>query len=628
MLIVRYEGQASIPGVPIRGAVTTIGRVAGNDIVVSDPRISSRHGRILQNGDLHFYEDLGSRNGSIVESDGERKVVHSGQKAAIKSGDRLMLGDRVSPVILELHSDSKPVFDDEDGTILASRSVIAPVSLPHVLDDSQSVRELFTLLHELSGAVETDVVFERISDVLVKRFKHAESVSVMMKDVSNEWVCEYKHTIDASTMSSAPSKTLLERALSTHEIVSYVPGPELDSESVAGLAGAVLVPLLAHNQPIGVLHVQSRSQAFHADALAWFSIVGTHIAASLAAARRFRALAQSEAELKAKNNLLKSQVSMPRPIVGKSQTLLTALTQLERVGRTDTTVLILGETGTGKELAARYVHAHSKRAHEVFNPINCGALPEELLNSELFGHRKGAFTGADRDRKGLFESAHGGTVFLDEIGEITPAVQVRLLRVLQEREVQPVGTHTPVKVDVRIVAATNRDLTEEVKAGRFREDLYYRLAVFSVKLPPLRERAGDIGLLAERFREASCARHDMWIGGFTEEASRQLAKYQWPGNVRQLEHEIERAVIMSSEGELIGIDELSDAVVGDRIIPETGETLPRGELRDVMNILEKRVIERCLEEHGGNRTRAAESLGISRQALQVKLAKWRDDATR
>ena len=214
---------------------------------------------------------------------------------------------------------------------------------------------------------------------------------------------------------------------------------------MAGLAGAVLVPLISQSEAIGVLHVQSKSEPFDADALAWFSIIGTHIAASLSAARRFKALAQSEAELRAKNSALRHQFAMPRPIVGESKTLLTALTQLERVGRTNTNVLVLGETGTGKELAARYVHANSKRADKNFHPINCGALPEELLNSELFGHKKGAFTGADRDRKGLFESADGGTVFLDEIGEITPAVQVRLLRVLQEREVQPVGTNTPIK---------------------------------------------------------------------------------------------------------------------------------------------------------------------------------------
>ena len=625
MLTLSFEGNRTDPGIDLDAGVTTIGRVAMNDVVVSDPRISSRHGRIIRSEDQYWYEDLDSRNGSIVEVNGDRRVVLSGDKCEVTSGARLLLGDRIEPVVLIIRERTTPAVDDDEGTILASRSVIAPNMLFDVFSDKSSQKELFELLYELSGTVETDVVFERVSTVLLRRFAHTESVNIMMKDIADDWVCEFERVVHQSRTPTRPSLTLLERAIKTQEVVSYVPGPELDTQSVAGLAGAVLVPLISQSEAIGVLHVQSKSEPFDADALAWFSIIGTHIAASLSAARRFKALAQSEAELRAKNSALRHQFAMPRPIVGESKTLLTALTQLERVGRTNTNVLVLGETGTGKELAARYVHANSKRADKNFHPINCGALPEELLNSELFGHKKGAFTGADRDRKGLFESADGGTVFLDEIGEITPAVQVRLLRVLQEREVQPVGTNTPIKVDVRIVAATNRNLEDEVKAGRFREDLYYRLAVFAVKLPPLRERVGDVEILAERFREAACARHDTWVGGFSVDAMKLLRTYQWPGNVRQLEHEVERAVIMAMDADAIGIDELSDAVVGDRVVPETGSILPRGELRDVMNILEKRVISRCLDEHGGNRTRAAESLGISRQALQVKLAKWRDD---
>ena len=412
------------------------------------------------------------------------------------------------------------------------------------------------------------------------------------------------------------------------EVVSYVPEADLGAESLAGVAGVVLVPLMVGNEAIGVLHVHSTARPFNDDALSWLAVLGTHIAASLAAARRFRALARSEAELRLENSALRGTANLARPIVGESASLMAALKQLEKVGRTSTTVLVLGETGTGKELAARYLHAHSKRADKSFAPINCGALPEELLNSELFGHKKGAFTGADRDRKGLFEAASGGTIFLDEIGEISPAVQVRLLRVLQEREVQPVGSHSPFMVDVRIVAATNRDLLQEVKEGRFREDLYYRLAVFTVKLPPLRDRGRDVEILAERFRELSCARHDSWVGGFSADAMHALRNYHWPGNVRQLEHEIERAVIMAEEGESIQRDDLSDAVVGDRVVPETGSVLPIGQLKEVMGILEERVIRRCLDENGGNRTRAAEALGISRQALQTKLAKWksRDDS--
>jgi transcriptional regulator with GAF, ATPase, and Fis domain len=625
-LVVRYEGPGNTAAMKIGGAVTTIGRVTGNDLVVPDPRISSRHGRILRDGDGYSYEDLDSRNGSLLERAGERTIIAPHRSIPIHAGDHLLLGDRVSPVALIIDEDTTMEPVPEGGTIIACRSVIDPARLHDAINHPESVRELFHLLHELSGAIDSEEVLARISSVLLTRFTHAESVSIMMQDTAGAWVTELSKTRSGKAAVTCPSRTLLQRAVSSREIVSYVPGTDIGPESVAGLAGAVLVPLLANNEPIGVLHVDSPVKAFTGDALAWFSIVGTHLAASLVAARRFRALSLSAAELQTQNKTLRNTAAMPSPIVGQSASLLSVLRQLEKVGRTQTTVLVLGETGTGKELAARYIHAHSGRAEQIFCPINCGALSEDLLNSELFGHKKGSFTGADRDRKGLFEAADGGTVFLDEIGEVTAAVQVRLLRVLQEREVQPVGTHKPIKVDVRIVAATNRKLEEEVKAGRFREDLYYRLAVFAVKLPPLRERSGDIELLAERFRELACARHDAWVGGFSHEAMRKLEQYHWPGNIRQLEHEIERAVIMAEPGNLIGADDLSDAVVGDRVIAQTGGTLPRGKLREVMAELEERLIRRCLDEHGANRTRTAEVLGISRQALQTKLAKWRDAA--
>ena len=298
---------------------------------------------------------------------------------------------------------------------------------------------------------------------------------------------------------------------------------------------------------------------------------------------------------------------------------------IKRVARTDTSVLICGETGTGKELAARFVHAQSPRRDRDFVAVNCGAISEQLLSSELFGHVKGAFTGAEKDRKGLFETADNGTIFLDEIGEISPTVQVQLLRVLQEQELNPVGSSTSIKINVRVIAATNRDLRAEVSAGRFREDLFYRLNVFPVSLPPLREREGDIVLLAERFRESTCLRYDRWIPGFTNDALAALRQAPWEGNIRQLEHEIERAVILTDDGDPIDLEALSISEGG----MSAGESVDSaavpvdGPLKAVMAVYEQAVIERRLERLGGNRSRTAESLHISRQALQTKLAKWK-----
>jgi len=623
-LTIIIEGDEGMPAHKIGGAVITIGRVAGNDLTVADPRISSRHGRLVRRGEGYAYEDLGSRNGSLVERGGEKLPAPPHEPIAINRGDRLLLGDLVDPVTLRIISAPESSEAYDGGTIVARRSVLdAAVSFEKSTDLSV-LRSLFQLLHDLSGRVEPELVLNRIADAVLARFPHASTATVMMADNAGRWVPECTRTRDDEE-GSLPSGTLMQRAVESREVVAYIPGDQIGAASLVGLAGTVLVPLLAGEEAIGVLHVDSRRAAFRAEDLAWLSVVGTHVAASLVAARRFRSLTRSAAELRAENTSLRSVAAMPRPIVGESASLLRVLKQIERVGRTTSTVLITGETGTGKELAARYVHATSPRSEKAFVAINCGALPEELLNSELFGHKKGAFTGADRDRKGLFEAADGGTIFLDEIGEVSQAVQVRLLRVLQEREVQPVGGREPKKVDVRVVAATNRDLQAEVAKGGFREDLYYRLAVFPVQLPALRDRQGDVELLANRFRESACARYDCCVGGFAGDAMRALVTYQWPGNIRQLEHEVERAVIMAGDAESITLEDLSPTIIGEKAVREhTGADLPSGRLKVVMAALEERVIRRCLEENGGNRTRAAKDLGISRQALQAKLAKWRD----
>ena len=624
-LTIYNESQAEQSPSTIGGAVITIGRVEGNDLVVADPRISSRHGRLIRQGEGYAYEDLGSRNGSLLERDGEHQTVTAHTPIPIQSGDLLLLGDLVSPVILRIAGAPTSVESYEGGTVIARRSVIDTSRVLEGAQDTETLRELFSLLHKVSGQHEPDEVLSLIGDAVLKRFSFADSVMILKQGDGSSWAIESVKTRHAAETNVMPSRTLMEQAIKSLEVVSFVPDGSSGPASVAGLAGTVLVPLVAGDTAIGLLHVESITRPFGADAVAWLSVVCTHVTASLLGARRFKDLSKSADTLREENTALRGTVKMPRPIVGESESLLKSLRQLERVGRTNTTVLVHGETGTGKELAARYVHAHSPRTEAIFAPLNCGALTEELLNSELFGHKKGSFTGADRDRKGLFESANGGTVFLDEIGEVSPAVQVRLLRVLQEREVQPVGSHTPIKVDVRIVAATNRNLEEEVREGRFREDLYYRLAVFAVRLPPLRERGRDIDILAERFRESACARFGVWNSGFTDDAMRALRAYAWPGNIRQLEHEVERAVIMSEDGQPIGKDELSDTVIRDRPAPEaTDAQLPEGRLKDVMGILEERVIRRCLDDYDSNRTRAAEALGISRQALQAKLAKWRD----
>ena len=308
---------------------------------------------------------------------------------------------------------------------------------------------------------------------------------------------------------------------------------------------------------------------------------------------------------------------LARPI-GTSRPFVEVLKLAEQVGPTESTVLILGESGTGKEVMARYIHQLSPRRDGPFQSLNCGALPESLLESELFGHVKGAFTGAVRDKVGLFAAARGGTFFLDEIAEMTPALQVKLLRVLQEREALPVGATEPFPVDVRVIAATNRDLEEEMRRGGFRSDLYYRLNVISLKLPLLQERREDIPLLLEAFLQRLAEERGEPPRRVQPAAMEVILGYQWPGNVRELENALEHAVTVSA-GEEIGVDALPERITTPKPQPLVQE---RPHANPTLDVIERAYILWVLQAEGGNKTRAAEVLGIDPSTLYRKLARY------
>jgi two-component system response regulator HupR/HoxA len=300
-------------------------------------------------------------------------------------------------------------------------------------------------------------------------------------------------------------------------------------------------------------------------------------------------------------------------LIGAPTGLRKAVDLARKVLDTDTTVLLLGETGTGKELFARLIHHNGPRRAAKFVAQNCGALPESLLESELFGHTRGAFTGATADRKGLFEEADGGTIFLDEVGEMSAGMQLRLLRVLQEGEIRRVGAPAARTVNVRVLAATNTDLEADVETGRFRKDLYYRLNVFPIRLPPLRERVEDIPTLAEHFLRVYRERARRAVPSIAPEAMRCLRAYPFPGNVRELENEIERAVALADPGQPIGLEHLSERIGSTGGKPAAPQTL-----NDAIEQLKRRMIEDALRECG-SKTRAAERLGLTRQSLQQML---------
>ncbi|MBM4118145.1 sigma-54-dependent Fis family transcriptional regulator [bacterium] len=333
-------------------------------------------------------------------------------------------------------------------------------------------------------------------------------------------------------------------------------------------------------------------------------------------------------EVRSENVQLRRQLqddSSLESIIGSSEAMQRIFAIVRKVAPTDSTILIGGESGTGKELIARAIHFMSGRADKPFVGVNCGALPENLLESELFGHVKGSFTGAIRDKEGLFKVAESGTIFLDEVGEITPALQVKLLRALQEREFLPVGGTTPVKVDVRVLAATNRDLEAEVERGTFRPDLYYRLNVIPLTVPPLRDRREDIPLLVRHFLQRLAEKRGLPIKGVSKEAMELLCESDWAGNVRELENVLERTVLLE-ERETLDRDSLPEKLLGN---PERGaKSFFEGKPRATLEELEREYLLQVLESTGWQKKKASSILGINASTLYRKIQRYGLDRTR
>jgi Nif-specific regulatory protein len=434
-----------------------------------------------------------------------------------------------------------------------------------------------------------------------------------------------------------------------------------DVDRATGMQTRALLsaPLITRRGTIGVIQVVNpRSGArFSDDDLAFLEALAGSIAVAIENARLYAHVKESEERLRTQVGALRRDLARRdrfSEIIGTGPAMAEVFRLMESAAASPITVLIEGETGTGKELVARGIHRTSPRADGPFLAVNCAAVTETLLESQLFGHRRGAFTGATQDQRGFFEAATGGTIFLDEVGEMPAAMQAKLLRVLQEGEVIPVGETRPRKVDVRVISATNRDLAAGVAAGGIRKDLYYRLGAFPIRLPPLRERREDIPLLADRILAAAVERHRKRVRGIEPDALECLLAFEWPGNVRELENEIERAVALARDGEALGPGHLSAklvaAVGGTRpatatsvaapLSGATGDAAPSGaagappdepapaskhgvgSLRRARAAFEARYVAEVLRQHGGNVSRAAQALGLSRVMLQKKMKEY------
>ena len=492
--------------------------------------------------------------------------------------------------------------------------------------DLERVTDVLEASRQVTGTLDGAELLQRIVDAVVQIARADRGFLMLMRE-DGKLHFEIARSRDETTLPSEEfqiSWGIAEEAAHRRETV-WVPdavGSSLfqDRKSVRELSlrTVVALPIQMSGRVLGVLYVDSHSIAheFTPEDIAILEGFASQVAVALENARTHEQLRDSKNRLEIENlNLRRALKEESRYgiLVGRSPKMLRVIELLEKVIPTQVTVLIHGETGTGKELIARAIHMNGPRRERNFIAVNCGALPENLLESELFGYRKGAFTGATEDRVGLFEAAEGGTLFLDEVGEMPATLQVKLLRVLQDSQIRRVGDTVSRRVDFRLVTATNRDLKAEVEGGRFRQDLFYRLNVVPITLPPLRERGEDVLLLAQHFLDLFSKQQSKPVRGFTNEARELLLRHPWPGNVRELENAMARAVALADED---GQVEPGLFGVG---MPQAKRWDGQQTLRETLDMVEAETIREALRQADSNVSRAARALGVSRQHLHNRM---------
>jgi Nif-specific regulatory protein len=516
--------------------------------------------------------------------------------------------------------------------------------VPRVLENRHDYElARLSLLYEVSRSFSEPIELEQIIGRVITKTKevlNAESCAVLLLDEERQELF-FPYSTDVAPEVEERFATVrfpADRGIAgwvlQHGLPQLVPDASKDErwyasvDKLSGMSTHALLcaPLRTRHGTLGVIELRNRlTGTFTDEDLRFLDALAGSIAVAIQHARLYETLRESEAKLRDEVVILQREVVTRNRFIdaiGNSEPMQRVFRLMESAITWPVTVMLTGETGTGKELVARAIHYHSARRDRPFVVVNCGALPETLLESEVFGHKRGAFTGALADRKGLFEAAHGGTVLLDEVGETTPAMQVKLLRVLQSGEIIPVGQTTPRFVDVRILSATNRDLEQETQHGRFRRDLFYRLSTFPIALPPLRERKHDIALLAAHILARTAAKFVRPVPRFSPPALDALLAYSWPGNVRELENEIERAVALAGADDDIEPSHLSDKLTAhgtaDSLVSASPTTLRRAR-----ELFEGQYIGNVLRQNGNNASRAARVLGISRVTLQTKIRAYK-----
>ncbi len=614
--------QEGVPAVsfPIAKPAVTIGRNPASDVVISDRFVSREHARLLALEDGgHEILDLGGRQPLKVND----RIV---SRQRLEDGDRIVLGKSIlifkkedkpsTSFIQSLAPGDLPYDEVELASLDAKKTALFSLDETDVKDlsslyrDQQRLLRLYEFGQTVNSCLEDPrMLLEEIVNAAFQMLEAERGFIALADESTGELTYELVRDNTQQPTAQEPgfSRTIVHKVF--REGVSLLTYNALEDENLEGaqsvkqynIRSAICAPMLFRDKVLGVIYLDNRASVgiFQKEDLMFLMAMCHQAGIAMGNAALHRQVVQE-------NVRLREAVKPQFQIIGDSEGMKSVFGTMRKVAPTEVTVLIEGETGTGKELVARAIHTLSPRAGGAFTAVNCAAIPKELIESELFGHEKGAFTGAIKPHQGKFEAAHGGTIFLDEIGDMSLDTQSKVLRVLEEKELQRVGASETRQVDVRVIAATNKDLRQAVESGEFREDLYYRLNVVSIRMPSLRERRDDILPLADFFIAGRVKR-------ISKKAAELLTAYHWPGNVRELKNCIDRAIVLG-DGEVIQPEDLPHCIRGG------GKTIPSP--LESLELIEQDHILRVLRYTGWHKSEAAGILGITRQTLDNKIARY------
>jgi len=623
--------------------VFTIGRHPSCNINLADTKVSRKHAKIYRRHNRCFIEDLGSRNGTFVNGKRISRSVELCDGFEIKIGSAIFVFRMPQGASTEL----PPTFSDDDPSesVTIGHNELDPATYDlkdeasTVSDpgDSAKLRGRLDRITEISCAIrnihETNQIESEAVRHTLEAFPNAKRcVMVIRNEAHSDLVIRaFKSRPEFESSRIKISRTVIKEVLTGRKATlcanpwTEAPYSEAESIQTHEIHSFMCAPIFVHDRADRAIYLDSidEESVFSNDDLTLLVLVANQIASSLEYAQLIEELSRERTSLEENNVRLREQDGREydfSQIIGTSRALKKTIERAKKAADSDVSVLITGDNGTGKELFARAIHYNSTRADKPVVFVNCAAIADSLISSELFGHVKGAFTGADKERKGHFETAHGGTIVLDEIGDMPLEAQAEVLRVLESGEIMRVGSSETTTVDVRVIACTNKDLKKEIEAGRFRQDLYYRLNVYPIHIPPLADRKEDILPLANHFLSYFCHHMNKKAKkGFTRSAVEILRNYNWPGNVRELKNTIERAVLELDDGDAVDEKHLPAEV---RQADSVAKYKRIGKLPDAVARLEKDMILDALAQSNGNKAEAARILGLSRMGLHNKLKRY------